>query len=264
MHIKHYHRELRKILGSTPKVLDLAYARTMPTEAETPRNIESKVLKVKINRLPKREESKGDKVVNNSDVVVEPTTPVSVEAETVKTQDSPKLRDALVNKPVKRPKVLLPVRRLELEPDPIVAEDVESVDNFEDMESPVDTPTVEQLDFETAICTHTVTKPTLEKRRRRREEKEKEKRRGEENEKKSVKRMKTFAAVSQEYCEEEEWLAVNSDFESRSSYPRSGTPDSKTLDRQLTQYVPEVSARHKQRDTASYMYTESELTLFLF
>ncbi|GBP96514.1 PHD finger protein 20-like protein 1, partial [Eumeta japonica] len=34
MHIKHYHRDLRKSMGVTPKVLDLAYARTLPMETD--------------------------------------------------------------------------------------------------------------------------------------------------------------------------------------------------------------------------------------
>lgn len=38
MHIKHYHREYRNMLSSTPNVADLAYARTVGENIEAPQS----------------------------------------------------------------------------------------------------------------------------------------------------------------------------------------------------------------------------------
>ncbi|KAF9415259.1 hypothetical protein HW555_007008 [Spodoptera exigua] len=194
MHIKHYHRELRKMLGDTPKVLDLAYARTkQPIEYPDLRS----------ERKPKQEvkEVKPELQVDTTPVppVKEPDLPVP------RSQDSPKLRQALSNKPVKRPRVLLPVRRPD--PEPVLPEPVNEevdVENNENIEPKMAVPPLQTLDFESAISTHT----------KRREE--------------SEKKRKTFAlAAKLPASEEEDWLGANSDFDTRSSFPRSGTPDSK-------------------------------------
>lgn len=117
-----------------------------------------------------------------------PTTPKDETQTTPKSQDSPKLRHAL-NKPVRRPRVLLPVRRVEPElaiPDSLNNE-------LENLEPDVDIPMSElPLDFETAISTHTVTKPSDKK-------------------KKGDKKLKSFAQFSKTVSEDEEWFAMNSD-----------------------------------------------------
>ncbi|KAG6447977.1 PHD finger protein 20 isoform X3 [Manduca sexta] len=236
MHIKHYHRELREKLGDTPKVLDLAYARTMPLDPEPVRQVESKVIKVKIAK-PKREEPKVEVTETKPDLLIDiaPKTPVSQDSESIpKVQDSPKLRDALVNKPVKRPKVLLPVRRPEFDPEPM------NVDDYEELpETALDKYCVtEPLDFETAISTHTVTKPAGEKR-------------------KKDKNLKSLTLMSQKASEDEEWFA-NSDFETQSSFPRSGTPDSKSMEMQTVKtraLTPESTEELK--DSQKYTYTEN-------
>ncbi|KAH9633941.1 hypothetical protein HF086_015145 [Spodoptera exigua] len=242
MHIKHYHRELRKMLGDTPKVLDLAYARTkQPIELESPRVTNDKVIKVKIPRPPKREEPKPEVKEVKPELQVD-TTPVAPVKEpdlpVPRSQDSPKLRQALSNKPVKRPRVLLPVRRPD--PEPVLPEPVNEevdVENNENIEPKMAGPPLQTLDFESAISTHTVTKPLIEKKRR------------------TEKKRKTFAlAAKLPASEEEDWLGANSDFDTRSSFPRSGTPDSKA-DCKVAPVSSESNEDNK--DANMYMYTEN-------
>lgn len=255
MHIKHYHRELRKMMGATPKVLDLAYARTVPVGMETPRAREdSKIIKVKIPRPPKREEPKPVKEPEIKDVQTElqvdttRVTPVrDVDSAPVpRSQDSPKLRHALVNKPVKRPRVLLPVRRPE--PEPVIPDPMNEeidVEDREPMEPIIEIPALDiPLDFESAISTHTVTKPAFEKKR------------------KGEKRRKTFVlAAKMPASEEEDWYGgVNSDFETRSSFPGSGTPDSK-VDSKMAPVSSESNEETKEANN-TYMFTESKFNDF--
>ncbi|XP_038208739.1 PHD finger protein 20-like isoform X2 [Zerene cesonia] len=228
MHIKHYHRELKKMLGATPKVLDLAYARTRPTAAEIKPKSESKVIKVKIPRPPKREEKTESKEPPPElRVNLTPLPPEAIP----KQEDSPKLRQALVPKPVKRPKVLLPVRRPDPEPVPEVEEEVETYDVPQQIE-------VEDcVDFETAISTHTVTKPC-------------------EFFKKTEKKRKLFPKMAA--SEEDEWLTMNSDYETQSSFPGSCTPDSKTMEKVPTPNPAASSeSNEEQKECEMYMYTET-------
>lgn len=147
-----------------------------------------------------------------------------------KALDSPKLRDALIKKPVKRPKVLLPVRR----PDPeIQDEHTQQIDIEDKADGEEVQPDLEVLDFETAISTHTVTKPPVER--------SKLKRRG-------------FPLSKLPFSEDEEWLTVNSDMETRSSFPGSGTPDSKEYKPSLNA-ASESTEEHKE---PMYTYSESE------
>ncbi|CAK1600192.1 unnamed protein product [Parnassius mnemosyne] len=241
MHIKHYHRELRKKLGATPKVLDLAYARTKPTEAEMKRQrneTESKIIKVKIPRPPKRtEESKIDMKELDSELQVDiPLSPTKNVDNISKAQDSPKLRNALANKPVKRPRVLLPVRRPESE----VTDRREEVGLDVRGHTPVNIPEVQVLDFETAISTHTVTKPVVDGKR------------------KGEKRRKGFASFAKRsMSEDEEWLTMNSDVETRSSFPGSATPDSKTMDNKSYTNAAASSESNEEQKESMYMYTEN-------
>lgn len=251
MHIKHYHRELRKMLGATPKVLDLAYARTRPSQIEMRRlkfeAENNKTIRIKIPRLPKRF-TDPKPTLDAKDIAAElkveaPTTPIKTDAEKLpKTQDSPKLRNALINKPVKRPKVLLPVRRPELN-ETTEHKTEENVEENAPLLPVKDLPNLETLDFETAISTHTVTKPFLDIK------------------KKGEKKRKSFAKISKKESEDEEWFSMNnnSDVETRSSYPRSGTPDSKTMDQKLVS----SESNEEQKDPNSYMFSESEYC-FLF
>lgn len=232
MHIKHYHRELRKMLGATPKVLDLAAARTKPTATELARP-DSKVLKVKINRPPKRDEPKQE-----SEFIEPLHTPTKNETlpKIPRSQDSPKLRNALVNKPVKRPKVLLPMRRLESELHPEFMED----DDF-DIPTQVIPPS-DILDFEAAISTHTVTKPI-------------------EHKKKGDKK-KSFASFAKNISEDEEWFAMNSDeLETRSSFPRSGTPDDAKIIDPKTGFMLSSDTMDDSMDPSCYTFTESKYNL---
>ncbi|XP_064076838.1 PHD finger protein 20-like isoform X1 [Vanessa tameamea] len=252
MHIKHYHRELRKMLGATPKVLDLARERTKPTDIEIPKprhEPESKIIKVKLPRLPRRiEEAKVEIKPKKEETLAELHIDIPVAAPTKtnspvpRSQDSPKLRQALANKPVKRPKVLLPVRRPDPEPD---IEKETEVPNLDYDEAVIDTEferPVECLDFESEISTHTVTKPFDDDIR-----------------KKLDNKRKCFSTVSRRpMSEEDEWYGVNSDMETRSSFPGSGTPDSKTMDKTITQQaVSSESNNEDQKETNMYMYTES-------
>lgn len=233
MHIKHYHRELRKMMGRTPKVLDLAYARTMPTDIESPKMPELKTIKVKIPRLPKRyEEVKQELKEPKIEGPIEcPTTPVKAEVEITK-QDSPKLRHALINKPVKRPRVLLPVRRIEtVEPELKKPKTENQVETDNEIIDPlVYIPPIEQLDFETAISTHTVTKP-LER----------------------VTKDKHILPLKKPLSDDDEWFGGNSDMETRSSFPRSGTPDSKHTDQKPVLAV----SNEEQKESDMYTYTEN-------
>ncbi|XP_075981208.1 PHD finger protein MBD-R2 isoform X2 [Anticarsia gemmatalis] len=245
MHIKHYHRELRKMMGATPKVLDLAYARTMPGEIESPKpKDDQKIIKVKIPRPPKpkveKEEPKLEIKLDKLELPVDmtPTTPVR-EPEIIipRSQDSPKLRQALINKPVKRPRVLLPVRRVE--PEPVVPD---PLNDDIDLEGPpldpmLDVPMeVESMDYEAAISTHTVTKPLPEKKR------------------KGEKKKKTLAPPPKgPTSEEDDWYGMNSDdVETRSSFPRSGTPDSK-----VEKTAPVSSESNEENKDSGYMYNEN-------
>lgn len=249
MHIKHYHRELREMMGATPKVLDLAYARTRPVIVETPRiEKDSRIIKVKIPRPPKREEPKPEVKDDQTELQVDtgPLTPVKDDDSipVPRSQDSPKLRQALINKPVKRPRVLLPVRRPE--PEPVIPDPMNEEIDVEDRESIIEIPPLDNipLDFESAISTHTVTKPVFEKRR------------------KGEKRRKTFAlAAKRPASEEEDWFGVNSDFDTRSSFPRSGTPDSK-VDLKVAPVSSESNEENKEANNM-YMFTESKFLFFI-
>ncbi|CAH0722904.1 unnamed protein product, partial [Brenthis ino] len=235
MHIKHYHRELRKMLGATPKVLDLARERTKPTDIEPkPRyEPESKIIKVKIPRPPKKvEEPKPDikEIVPELQIDI----PV-VKPEPSRPQDSPKLRQALVNKPVKRPKVLLPVRRPIPDPIPETVEDTIDINDIA-METEIDLQ-IEPQDFETEISIPTGSKPLNIKQ-------------------KVDKKRKYAATVSKKaLSEEDDWLGMNSDFETRSSFPGSGTPDSKVMDK--TQQPQSSESNEDQKESNTYMYTET-------
>lgn len=226
------------MLGETPKVLDLARQRTLPTELEVKPHADSRVLKIKISRPPKRvEEPKPELKVSipETGLDMETATPTRIDPPVPRSQDSPKLRQALANKPVKRPKVLLPVRR----PDP-----PEPVPKIEDYTPPLVydddtgesmTEVIEPLDFETAISTHTVTKPT---------------------ERKTEKKRKCFATVK---SEEDEWYGMNSDVDTRSSFPGSGTPDSKTMDKVMShQQTVSSESAEDQKDANMYVFTESK------
>lgn len=227
------------MMGATPKVLDLAAARTKPTGVE-PARTEPKGIKVKINRPPKREEPKYEyKQEQDIDVDIMPTTPTKddIIPKVPRSQDSPKLRNALVNKPVKRPRVLLPVRR----PEP----EQSLPDSFSDdsMETSVEVPPSDVLDFETAISTHTVTKP-LEKK------------------KKGDKKQKSFASFAKNISEEEEWFAMNSDeVDTRLSFPRSGTPDDSKIIDPKTGLLMSSDPMDDQIDPSLYTFTECK---FLF
>lgn len=236
MHIKHYHRELRKMLGATPKVLDLAYARQRPTEMELARmrhEAVHKTIRVKLPRLPKRYT---DPKPEPKEPEIKQELPIKSELpeKIPRSQDSPKLRLAL-NRPVKRPKVLLPVRKQEQEV-PEIKEEVEERKTVP-LELKVELPVIEPLDFDTAISTHTVTRTAGERR-------------------KGDKKRKTFATICKKpMSEDEEWFTMNnSDVETRSSYPRSGTPDSKTMEQKLVS--SESNEEHKGAN--NYLYTESE------
>ncbi|CAH2099556.1 unnamed protein product [Euphydryas editha] len=250
MHIKHYHRELRKLLGATPKVLDLARERTKPTDIEPPKprhETESKIIKVKI-RTPKRsEEPKAEIKPKIEDPLPDlkvdiPIIPNKVDSPLPRSQDSPKLRQALANKPVKRPKVLLPVRRPD--PEPVIEKKVEMPNlEYDDntMEPIYETP-MGCLDFEAEISTHTVAKPFDDFRK-----------------KIEKKKFKCFSTISKKSISEDEWYGANSDIETRSSFPGSGTPDSKTMDKPMSnqQAVSSESNNEDQKDTNMYMYTET-------
>lgn len=232
MHIKHYHPELREMLGATPKVLDLAQERTKPTDLEPkPRyEPESKIIKVKIPRPPKKvEEPKPEPKEPVPELQIDTAVPIPEP----RPQDSPKLRQALVNKPVKRPKVLLPVRRI----NPEIQEPIEEPMNMDvAMETEIEQDT--SVDFEMEISPHTVPKPVDDKR-------------------KMIidKKRRCFPSAKRPLSEEDEWYTVNSDFETRSSFPGSGTPDSKTMDKS-NQAVYE--SNEERKDSNMYMYTESK------
>jgi hypothetical protein len=239
MHIKHYHRELRKMLGRTPKVLDLAYARTMPTTTAPvkAREPDLKTIKVKIPRPPKRVEEPKVEIKEPKPEKCEQDIPKPPKIEEVapKIQDSPKLRHALIHKPVKRPRVLLPVRRPKTELEEIGHE----IDIPEELpQDPAALPPLEGLDFETAISTHTVTKPM------------------ELMPKKKEKKNKLAILPKKSISEDEDWFTLTSDVETRSSFPRSGTPDSKIMDQK---HIPMSSeSNEEQKDAKTYMYTESK------
>ncbi|XP_050350040.1 PHD finger protein 20 isoform X2 [Nymphalis io] len=252
MHIKHYHREMRKMLGATPKVLDLARKRTKPTgQSQSPKprhEPESKIIKVKLPRLPKRIEEpkieikpKKDETPSELHIDIPVAAPSKTNSPVPRSQDSPKLRQALANKPVKRPKVLLPVRRPD--PEPIAEKEIEipTLDYDEAaMVNEFEKPT-ENFDFESEISSHTVTKSSDEIR------------------KKLEKKRKCFSTISKRpMSEEDEWYGGNSDMETRSSFPGSGTPDSKTMDKAITQQaVSSESNNEDPKETNTYIYTET-------
>lgn len=224
------------MLGRTPKVLDLASARSNMPVAEQPKTREAdfKTLKVKLPRLPKRvvqEELKQEikDEIPDVHIEVEASTPVKSEEPGPKMQDSPKLRHALVNKPVKRPRVLLPVRRPDLD-------EVKEETSQESSETALELP-MEILDFETEISTHTVTKPFGYK----------------------GKEKKGKVATLKPMSEDDEWFGMTSDVETRSSFPRSGTPD--LTDRK--QQAVSSESNEEQKDSNMYMYTESEFAVSL-
>ncbi|XP_017876601.1 PHD finger protein 20 isoform X2 [Ceratina calcarata] len=76
MHIKHYHPEYSKFLGSTPNVADLAYARTIGESVEDIIPKKSNNLLEKCNKLGKRK-SIQDKLYASSPSVASTTAPVS-------------------------------------------------------------------------------------------------------------------------------------------------------------------------------------------
>lgn len=243
MHIKHYHGELKEMMGATPKVLDLAYARqrVLPTEMDTP--TDKKIIKVKINRPPRREEHVPKPLLSESESTIDITQTTTIKSEDSplpkipRSQDSPKLRQALIHKPVKRPKVLLPVRRVEPE------QTISDTRNDEDFETPITEPLIKipmlhhPLDFETAISTHTVTKPT--------------------DKKKKSDKKKSFASFSKNVSEDEEWFGMNSDdLDTRSSFPRSSSPDSKMTDSKLP--AMSLESNDDPKDVNSYSYNESK------
>lgn len=227
------------MMGATPKVLDLAAARSKPTLAELNRT-DHKGFKVKVNRPPKREEPKYEILFPHDQdmkVDVSHTTPTKDETmpKIPRSQDSPKLRNMLINKPVKRPRVLLPVRRSEPEQ---TLPDIASDDDFEDAESVV--PPSDVLDFETAISTHTVTKP-LDKK------------------KKGEKKQKSFASFAKNVSEDEEWFAMNSDeLDTRSSFPRSGTPDDSKIIDPKTGMMMSSDPMDDHLDPSLYTFTDSK------
>lgn len=227
------------MLGATPKVLDLAKERTKPTDIEPkPRyEPESKIIKVKIPRPPKKvEEPKSE--IKETAPELQINIPV-VKPEPSRSQDSPKLRQALVNKPVKRPKVLLPVRRPMPEPIPEAVEEIIDINDIA-METEIDLQ-MEPQDFETEVSIPTGTKPSSSKQ-------------------KVDKKRKYIASVSKKaLSEEDDWLGMNSDFETRSSLPGSGTPDSKIMDK--TQQPQSSESNEDQKESNMYMYTESEYYL---
>lgn len=229
MHIKHYHRELRKMMGATPKVLDLAYARAAPAENDN--------VKLKQEHEPKMPKPK---MYKQKRIDVEPidvndlqsnmlpltaTSPGQTENDSkTRLQDSPKLRKALIgNKPVKRPRVLLPVRRLEdainQQVTPVIDVNKEHTeDNFDEesnfkeeferkyCSSQSSEPFV-QLDFESEISAHTVPKT------------------GDDKKKKKA-NLETAQTAKLLTASEDDWV---SDMETISSFPMSGSPDSKNF-----------------------------------
>ncbi|XP_061709239.1 uncharacterized protein LOC133519258 [Cydia pomonella] len=247
MHIKHYHRELRKSMGNTPKVLDLAYARTRPTEAEMnllKREAQQRVVKVKLPRLHKRVEAPTPAAPPEpAPAQLPPAEPAAADVPP-RPDDSPKLRDALAIKPARRPRVLLPVRTKEPEPtldtENVAADAPLPLVKLENAETEDDLLVPKQeildcgaLDFETAISTHTVAKMVNG------------------NRSKSEKRRKTFACIGKLASEDEDWAGGSSD--TRSSYPSCGTPDSARAD-------PDDPAPADDNHSAAahlYMYTEN-------
>ncbi|XP_041973618.1 PHD finger protein 20-like isoform X2 [Aricia agestis] len=220
MHIKHYHRDLRKMLGVTPKVLDLAYARSKSVSKEQQKKRQVPTPKIIKAKLPKLKRPEEPKLEVQGTLSLEPKDDSPKAPRLIpRSLDSPKLRQSLQgNKPVKRPKVLLPVRR----PEP---EAVDTVVEFDDVKITLpDIP--RQLDFEEAITTHTVTKPAdliKEKRTPKMEEDE------------------SFAA---------------SDFDTRSSCPGSATPDSKIMDKPA-ETDQSIFDNVENKDANMYMYTET-------
>lgn len=223
---------MREMLGATPKVLDLARERTKPTDIEVKKTeFESKIIKVKLPKLPKRsEEPKSQTNPEVKEPIVQkveprPQTPPKLDVPIPRSQDSPKLRQALITKPAKRPKVLLPVRKPEPEEKEEIPEEAD----------------VEKIDFDDS--SNTAEKPFEEFRR------------------KCDKKRKCFSTVSRKpISEEDEWFGVNSDLDTRSSFPGSGTPDSKNMDKAVPLPVSSES-NEEQKDGNMYMYTESKLVV---
>ncbi|XP_048481829.1 PHD finger protein 20 isoform X2 [Plutella xylostella] len=252
MHIKHYHRELRKELGATPKVSDLASSRA-EVEVEPPRmrfEPELKVPKLKISkkRLEEVHVEPVETVAELPPEEIVTTPPVSLEPETPKILDSPKLRNALVSKVIKRPRVLLPVKKSE-----DLFPDMESVEPIKEPERDlkleldpvvaIQTEPVEGLDFESEISSYTVSKVPGAG--------------GTDRRKKGEKKKKTFASIAKaKSSEEEEWCA-NSDVETRLSFPRSGSPDSKFFDKSLGTPQPQSSESTEDKGQHLYMYNEA-------
>ncbi|XP_050665559.1 uncharacterized protein LOC126965840 isoform X2 [Leptidea sinapis] len=222
MHIKHYHRELKVMLGKAPKVVDLAYARSKATLKDRKKKKGERVIKVKLPKQKRSEEKFNFKDINKE----LKRNIIQQENNIHKIGDSPKLRQALVPRPVKGPKVLLPVRK--------VKSRVEKNMENELTNDETSANDMSEIDFETAISTHTVTK-TLQSFKNDRN------------------RLFSKAAVS----EDDEWAAANSDFESRSSYLGSETPDFRTNKKIVPHQFGSSESNEEHKDSEMYMYTET-------
>lgn len=152
MHIKYYHKELTALMGTTPNVIDLAYARTAP-ESEV--ELKPKIKTPKQKRLeaePYSEPPQRDMGAFTADF------------DKLQSSDSPKLRKALVAKR-KRPRVLLPVRKVESAESKCdeTATDFTFKDELEKKFGST-TESVNELDFESEISVHTVNKIGIDKK----------------------------------------------------------------------------------------------------
>ena len=90
MHIKHYHPEYSKFLGSTPNVADLAYARTIGESVEDIIPKKSNNLLEKCNKFGKRKFIQDKSLyVSSSSVTstLQPISPTAIVSTTVETED---------------------------------------------------------------------------------------------------------------------------------------------------------------------------------
>lgn len=239
MHIKHYHKELIPKMGMPPKVLDLAYARTATAETDV------KEPKSEPRARPKTHKQKRvdlDKELQAQlqeclDFDKRSVTPPS--DRTPKAIDSPKLRNALINKPVKRPRVLLPVRRCTQDEHNQELYESQFKEEFERKyggHQVSDNAT--ELDFEAAISVHTVPKTEPDRNR------------------KSL--LPPVLQKAKQSSEDDEWCS--SDFESRSSFPGSTTSDSKNLDYRMDELLHQVGypgGPQHRKEGELYITTES-------
>lgn len=220
MHIKYYHKDLTALMGTTPKVLDLAYARAAP-EPE----VEAKPHKPKVSK---------SKRVENEPKIRDTSTDKQMDVEfdeIVKSFDSPESRIPSVGKR-KRPRVLLPVRdAIEPAVEAPAVGDTDSDSAFrEEFEKKfgANQPKIEELDFEAAISAHTVCKV---------------------DKKKVDRKPKVLPKARASNASEDDF---GSDMESAWSLPRSGTPDSKMLiDNSMQESGPE------QKEGELYYTSES-------